>query len=182
MAANLRRTLIQIHLIFAAIMAPAFLFVALSGGMYLIGVEANVDKTAIALPSDTRLDFKSASLEADVRALLQQQNIDYDFEYIRNRGKVIQLRPTSRRHIEITQTDAAPIATWNSPNLPFALIELHKGHGPSAFKTYQKFVAATLMIVVLGGLIVGLLAPALRRRTIVATLVGTGLFVFLAFL
>jgi esterase/lipase len=60
------------------------------------------------------------------------------------------------------------------------MMELHKGHGPKLFKTYQKLVALALIGVVLGGFMVGLLAKAYRRKTIVATVLGLLAFLGLA--
>ena len=62
------------------------------------------------------------------------------------------------------------------------MIELHKGHGPSLFKLYQKFVAILLIGVVLGGVLVGLLAKAYRGKTIASLIGGTVLFLVLALL
>jgi len=176
---KLRRLLVTLHLIFAGFLTPAFLLLALTGGNYLLGNKGSFDKTPITLSADSQLDFTSASLEADVRALLKTQNIDHNFEYIRNRGTVIQLRPTSRKYIEFSQSDDGLKASWVQPSLQAGLMELHKGHGPTLFKTYQKVVALGLIGVVLGGFFVGLLSPVYRRRTIVATGLGTLVFIAL---
>jgi len=174
---KLRQNLVLLHLFFAAFMAPAFLLVAVSGGLYLIGNKGKVATTAVNLPAGTTLDFKSQSLEADVRSLFERAGIDEDFEYIKNRGDHIQTRPTSQKYIEIRQNSDGLKATHNVPNFQKSMIELHKGHGPKLFKTYQKLVALALIGVVLGGFFVGLLAKAYRRKTLVAS--GLGLIVFL---
>jgi len=58
---------------------------------------------------------------------------------------------------------------------------LHKGHGPQLFKSYQKLVALLLLGVVLGGILVGLLAKAYRRQTIIAVAVGFVVFFLVGF-
>ena len=60
------------------------------------------------------------------------------------------------------------------------MIELHKGHGPLKFKTYQKLVALGLLGVVLGGFSVGLLAANYRRKTLIASALGLMTFFLLA--
>ena len=90
---KLRKTLINLHLLFAAFMAPAFILVAVSGGLYLTGNKGQVSKTDVALPAAAVLDFKSASIEDDVRSLLSEAGIKHKFEYVRNRGSRIELRP-----------------------------------------------------------------------------------------
>jgi hypothetical protein len=177
-----RRLFILAHLWFAGLLAPAFLLVAVSGGLYLIGNKGEFKSTPVTLPASASLNFQSPSLEQDVRDLLASADIDHKFEYIRNRGTVIQLRPTSRTYLEFRQSDAGLTATRKVPDLQGKLIELHKGHGPQAFKTYQKFVAIGLLGVVFGGILVGLLAKAYRRQTLIAVVIGTVIFYILAFL
>jgi len=130
-----RRLFILAHLWFAGLLAPAFLLVAVSGGLYLIGNKGEFKSTPVTLPASASLDFQSPSLEQDVRDLLASANIDHKFEYIRNRGTVIQLRPTSRTYLEFRQSEAGLTATRKVPDLQGKLIELHKGHGPQAFNS-----------------------------------------------
>ena len=178
---KIRKLLVTLHLLFAGFLTPAFLLLAITGGNYLIGNKGSLDKTPIALVENAQLDFKSATLESDVRKLLSANNIDYKFEYVKNRGTVIQLRPTSRKYIEMKQSAKGLTATWVQPSFQAGLMELHKGHGPTLFKTYQKFVALGLIGVVFGGFLVGVLARAYLRKTIIATVIGTIIFIILGF-
>ena len=177
---NVRKYLVLAHLLFAGFMAPAFLLLAVSGGLYLLGNKGELTTQTLTLPANAQLDFSSASIEDDVRAMLSAANIEHKFEYVKNRGQLIQLRPTSRTYIEIKQTPTGLAATRNVPNFQKSMMELHKGHGPSLFKTYQKLVALTLLAVVFGGLLVGLLSPTYRKKTILASVLGTLVFLFLA--
>ncbi len=177
---KIRKLLILLHLYGAAFMAPAFLLVAISGGNYLLGNKGHVASAAMSLPAGAALDFKSPTLEADVRALLKSSSIDHKFGYVKNRGNLIQLRPTSRKYIEFAQTDEGLKASVKSPNLVASMMELHKGHGPALFKTYQKLVALTLFFVIFGGVMVGLLAKTYRRKTLTALALGIIAFLGLA--
>jgi len=177
---KLRKLLILLHLYGAAFMAPAFLLLATSGGLYLMGKKGAVETTEITLPANASLDFKSPTLEADVRNFLSSAGIDYKFEYVKNRGNVIHLRPTSRTYIEMKQTSEGLTASFKDPNLTAAVMEIHKGHGPSLIKTYHKIVALLLFGVVIGGIFVGVLAKAYRRKTLVTMIVGTLIYVLIA--
>lgn len=177
-----RRLLITLHLIFAGLMAPAFLLVAVSGGLYLIGVKGKTIETPVALAANASLDFSSDNLDAEVRTLLANSGIDHDFEYIRNRGTRLDLRPTSRTYLTISQTPGGLVAMQHKPDLQKSMIELHMGHGPTLFKFYQKFVALFLIGVVLGGVLVGLMSQAYRGKTIASLAIGTVVFAILAFL
>lgn len=178
---KIRKLLITLHLLFAGFLTPAFLLVAITGGNYLLGNKGSVESTPINLPADAALDFNSETLQADVEALLEQAKIEHDFEYIRNRGRILQLRPTSRAYMQFEQKPDGLTASMNKPSLQAGLMELHKGHGPKMFKTYQKIVALGLVLVVLGGFLVGILARTYRRKTLLATGLGTLLFIALAF-
>lgn len=176
-----RRLFILAHLWFAGFLAPAFLLVAVSGGLYLLGISGSFKSEPIALPTEATLDFDSSTLDADVRTLLASANIKQKFDYIRHRGSVIQLRPTSRSHLEFRQTEDGLTATRKTPDLQGVMMELHKGHGPSWYKFYQKLIALGLILVVFGGVLVGLLAKAYRRQTCLAVGLGTLVFIVLAF-
>jgi len=86
-------------------MAPAFLLVAVTGGMHMVGGVEKETRAPIELPAGTIIDLKSSTAEADIRALLKSANIDHDFEYLRNRGTTAQTRPTSRPYINFKQQD-----------------------------------------------------------------------------
>lgn len=177
-----RSVLINIHLYLAALFAPIVLMLAFSGGLYLLGVKGSVNTTDVPLPADTRLDFNSSSLQDDVQALLSNAGVSHDFEYIKRKGSVLYTRPTSREHYQITQTDNGLTVARNTPDVQAGLIELHKGHGPLAFKTLQKFTAGGLIIVLLSGVWLGLTSPRLRKPTLLSTGIGLALFVVLGFL
>ena len=178
---KIRKLLVTLHLIFAGLLTPAFLMLAITGGNYLLGNKGNIETTAIQLKPDASLDFGSDILRDDVIKLLADNGIEHKFEYVKDRGpNKIHLRPTSRDYIEFVQTPDGLTASMNKPSLQAGFMELHKGHGPKIFKLYQKLVALGLIGVVFGGFFVGILAPAYRRKTLAATGIGTILFFILA--
>jgi uncharacterized iron-regulated membrane protein len=176
----MRRFLILIHLLVAAFVAPAFLLVALSGGLYLVGNKGELSSTELAAPSTVMLDFKSPLLEEEVRALLEELEIEHNFEYLRVSDISAQTRPTSRTYLQFDQNEQGLKITKQEPNLQKSMIELHKGHGPTVFKTYQKFVAVALLLSVLSGVWMGLASPGFRRKTITAASLGLLVFLILA--
>ena len=181
MSPKFRKYLILAHLWLAGLMAPAFALHAISGGLYLMNIKGEATTERVALPAGAALDFKSPTLEADVRAFLQTANLKHDFEYVRNRGNIIQLRPTSKTYLEFKQTPDGLSATRVKPDTVRSMMELHKGHGPQIFKSYQKLVALMLLLVVLGGILVGLMAKAYRRQTVIALVIGGVVFVLAGF-
>jgi hypothetical protein len=179
---KLRNLLITLHLYGAALLAPVFLLVAITGGLNMAGIEGKTEEAPIILPADTKFDTKSPKFEDDVRALLKAENVAVDFEYIRTRGSNFTTRPTSRPHVSFENKDGQLTAKFVKPDTLNALMEIHKGHGPRVYKILGWIGGFALFFVVLGGLIIGLLSAAYRRTTIVSTLIGSAIFVWAAFL
>lgn len=169
---KIRRLLILLHLYGAALMAPAFVLVAYTGALHMIGGVESETSQPIALPAGTQIDFKSPTAKDDVKALLKSVNVDHDFEYIKDRGSSAQTRPTSRPYVSFKKTDTGWTATKQTPNLQKSLMEIHKGHGPKIMRTYHKLVGFTLILIVFGGILIGLLAKAYRKKTIIASIIG----------
>lgn len=176
-----RSFLTNIHLYIAALFAPVLLMMAFSGGLYLLGIKGSVEETVIELPADTTLNFKSATLKQDVANILAAAGEPNKFEYTKGRGNSLITRPASRQSYKLSQTDAGLQLTRLNPDLQAGLIELHKGHGPQAFKTFQKFMALGLVIVLLSGVWLGLSSNKLRRPTLLTGAVGLALFLVLGF-
>lgn len=177
-----RSLLIKLHLYAAAFLAPAFLFVAISGGLYLIGIKGSVEKTDVGLSAGAALNLSSKTLYEDVQDLLAESGISHDFEYVKVRGNTLVTRPTSRAYYQFDVKADMLVASYNEPSLQKSLIELHKGHGPGVFKTFQKILSLGLIFVVLSGFWLGVSSLGLRRNTLIVTGLGTALFGLLIFL
>ena len=174
-----RRLLVSIHLYLAAFFAPILLMMAISVGLYLLGQKGSIEKTPVPIAIDNAeidSDAGIAAMETAVRKLLAAIDPDFRFEYLNVKGSVIYTRPTSRTHYEIHLGDE-PKASLNEPSLQKRLIELHMGHGPRAFKTFQKAMAAGLILVMLSGLWLGISSAPLRNSTLLTS--GAGLLAFL---
>jgi len=176
-----RNLLIWVHLFLAAFLAPSFLMVGTTGALKLAGVEPSIEDIDLVLPADTQLDPDSPALKQDIATILAAQNIHLDIESVRSRDGNMTTRPTSRTFARLNQTPDGLQASLHKPGLQYALMELHKGHGPAIFKTYQLIAGIALFLVIVGGLIVGLLAKAYRQKTLVSLALGTMAFLALGF-
>ena len=177
-----RKLLITIHMYLAAFFAPAVLLVATSGGLYLAGVKGEVEQEAIYSSSDATIDSKSASLHADVAALLADAGVEsYSYEYVKVSGANLYTRPTSSNHYIIKSNEDGVEVIHARPSLQSRMIELHKGHGPSAFKTFQKAFAVGLIFIILSGLWLGISTARLRRSTLLTATAGAVVFALLLF-
>jgi len=174
-----RKLLITIHLTLAAFFTPILLIIGVSGGLYLIGEKGHFQSEPIYQGSADSFDFKAKDREEQIRQFIQTNNIDHEFEYVKTSGKTSYTRPTSRQHLTFQKQGKQLIVTKRTPNFIASIIELHKGHGPTIFKTFQKFTAIGLFLILISGLYLGLTSPAFKNKTLVIS--GLGLLSFLIF-
>ncbi|MXO87065.1 hypothetical protein GRI38_13605 [Altererythrobacter aurantiacus] len=177
-----RNIFVLFHLFAASLLAPMFLMVAITGANYLLGFEGETRETPISLPVGMTFDAEADDTEEKVRSVLSTNELPADFDYLRTRPGSITTRPTSRDYVQFTEEDGVWSATLYEPNLQYSFMELHKGHGPQLFRTYQIVAGIVLFLVTIGGLVVGLMAKTYRRKTIYSTIGGTLVFAALAFL
>ena len=173
----MRPLLIKLHLYIAAFFAPVLLIMAVSGGLYLIGIKGQVSTTPVTVTDPMTIDTKAEDLAAEVGQFLVANGVDHDFEYIKVSGDHLITRPTSTTWYDVDVSGDVPTISRAEPDLVKRLVELHKGHGPMLFKDLQKVMAVGLMIVLLSGLWLGLSSPTLRVPTAITA--GTGLLVFI---
>jgi hypothetical protein len=175
-----RKLFITLHMYLAAFFAPAVLLVAISGGLYLAGVKGNVEQETIYNSSETVIDTKSTTLQADVSALLASAGVEsYSFEYVKVSGTTLYTRPTSSDHYIIKSIAGGVEVIHARPSIQSRMIELHKGHGPTNFKTFQKAFAIGLIFIILSGLWLGISSARLRRSTLVTAATGAVIFALL---
>lgn len=161
-------------------MAPAFIMVAISGGLYLFGIKGSTENTSIEVGSELSINLGSNNLEEEVRKLITKLDLKIDFEYLKTRESTVTTRPSSREFLELKVTDNGLQVNRVRPDLQSSLIELHKGHGPTSFRTYQKLVAVCLIFVMLSGLWMGLSNQMMRKKTLIALILGSVTFLLLS--
>ncbi|MDX1697018.1 MAG: PepSY domain-containing protein [Thiohalobacterales bacterium] len=169
-----RNVLITIHMYLSAFFAPAVLLVAISGGLYLFGIKGKVETDSIFQSDNRVIDTSSASLKDDIAALLAEAGVEaFSFEYVKVKGDTLYTRPTSSEHSIINLNPGGVEVVHARPSLQKRMIELHMGHGPTAFKTFQKVFAIGLILVMISGLWLGISAQRLRRSTSLTFAAGT---------
>ncbi|TDG13717.1 hypothetical protein E2F43_09355 [Seongchinamella unica] len=175
-----RRLLIKIHMYLAAFFTPAVLLIAISGGLYLVGVKGQVEEQILYSKAGAVIDSESSSLQADVDALLREAGVESpDYEYVKVSGNRLYTRPTSSDHYVIESTAAGLAVIQASPSLQKRMIELHKGHGPTVFKTFQKVFAVGLLFIMISGLWLGIGNARLRRPVLLTATSGAAVFALL---
>ncbi|MFC6439697.1 PepSY-associated TM helix domain-containing protein [Bowmanella sp. JS7-9] len=175
-----RKTLVALHLYLAAFFAPILLIMAISGGLYLLGIKGNVTSGDPVQLNNIQLANDEHLREQQIRDVFMQVGLDADFEYLKGAGTRWQTRPTSRDHFIIEQQGNDLLITPRSPDLIASIVELHKGHGPGLFRILQQLLALGLVIVLLTGLWLGLKMASMKNQTLSFTAAGILLFVLFA--
>ena len=175
-----RALLIKLHLYCSAFFAAAIVLVAVSGGLYLIGIKGTIEQTPVGTLATGRQLLLDPS-EAKVQAALASLGVsDFEFEYVKQKGSQLITRPTTRSFYTLDINGDEAVVQYNEPSLQKRMIELHMGHGPTAYKTYQQVFAAGMLFIILTGLWLGLSSARLRISTAVISGVGVILFLWLA--
>ena len=156
--------------------SAAIVLMALSGGLYLIGIKGTIDQTRVGLAGSGEQLLAEPSIEAVQAALTEVGVTDFEFDYVKQKGSQLITRPTTRPFYTLDISGNEVVVQYNEPSLQKKMIELHMGHGPVAYKTYQKVFAAGMLFIILSGLWAGLSSAKLRRPTVLVA--GGGLLVF----
>jgi hypothetical protein len=175
-----RALLIKLHLYLSAFFSAAIILVAVSGGLYLIGIKGSVEQTPVGTLSAGQQLLANPSQSAVESALAEAGVSGFRFDYVKQKGAQLITRPTTRAFYTLDVAGDDIIVRYNEPSLQKRMIELHMGHGPSAYKVYQQIFAAGMLFIILSGLWLGLSSDRLRRATAGVCSAGVVLFVLLA--
>ena len=175
-----RALLIKLHLYCSAFFAAGIILVAVSGGLYLIGIKGTIEQTLVGTLT-TGQQLSQDPSETNVQAALASLGVaDFEFEYVKQKGSQLITRPTTRPFYTLDISGDEAVVRYNEPSLQKRMIELHMGHGPTAYKTYQKVFAAGMLFIILTGLWLGLSSARLRFSTAMISGAGVLLFFWLA--
>ena len=175
-----RALLIKLHLYLSAFFSAAIILVAVSGGLYLIGIKGSVEQTLVGTLSAGQQLLASPSQSAVQSVLAEAGVSDFRFDYVKQKGAQLITRPTTRAFYTLDVVGDEIIVRYNEPSLQKSMIELHMGHGPSAYKVYQQIFAAGMLFIMLSGLWLGLSSSRLRFSTALVSGSGVALFLWLA--
>ncbi len=149
-----------------------------------IGAKGQTLKIPIPLSDDLMVAIAAKPTEKKGgrgKAVLADIDPQYDFEYLKISGSILITRPTSRSYYQVNLQNSAML-TRIEPDWIKSMIELHRGHGPTLLKDFQKVMALGLLLIVLSGLWLGLTSSALRPSTLITSSAGLIAFLVLAFL
>ncbi len=106
-----RGLFITIHMYLSAFFAPVIFLVAISGGLYLVGVKGSVQTQEIYSSGDYFFDAKAEDLRGEVDALLAEAGVgEFSYEYVKVKGDTLYARPTSTDHYVIKLGDKTSVS------------------------------------------------------------------------
>lgn len=174
--------LTKLHLILAAFMFPAVLMFLVTGALYTWGNKGEWHEESASITLAQPLSEQS---EGDITSLAVQQLVERGLpipsgELSVETGEGASLTWIgAKSEIALTATDDPLIAQANikEASLHRNLVQLHKAKGSDYFKVYATILAVVLFLLVLSGIIMGLQVKALRRMTLVSSVLGAVAFV-----
>jgi ABC-type uncharacterized transport system substrate-binding protein len=91
-----RTLLIKLHFYCSAFFAAAIVLVAVSGGLYLIGLKGSIERTPVGTLA-TGQQLSQNPSEANVQAALASLGVaDLEFEYVKQKGSQLITRTMTR--------------------------------------------------------------------------------------
>ena len=158
-----RKLFLNIHLYLAAFFLPFLLLMPITGVSYLLGEKgakiSRVEFSTNEVPPQDKTQQKEW-----IKNQFENNNIDFDWEYIKPNGNDLILRPSSKDHyivsVQADKTDFIKI----EPNLLLKLIELHKGHGPALFKSLEISAGIGLILLTISGIFLSFYSRSLRKK------------------
>ncbi|NVK37917.1 MAG: PepSY domain-containing protein [Gammaproteobacteria bacterium] len=177
-----RVKIINLHLILAAVLLPAILMFAITGGFYTWGVKGGYDSQSYKLPLANPLGADLGSLVQFAQAELDKQNQAYPTGGAKlksNEHTHILEWTGSNLDISLSTDKGSSLATLQvKQTSPYRqLVQLHKAKGGTVFKIYAALVAIGLLVILFSGVLMGVTLTKYRQTTVLALLAGTGLWV-----
>ena len=178
-----RTILTKLHLAFAAFMFPAMLMFLTTGALYTWGNKGEwrerTELTQLSQPyaQQSDADLRDAAIAALAANGLPEPSGGISLS---GEGAGQTLAWTgARSEVSVAASDDPMVAevTVKEATLHRWLVQLHKAKGSTVFKLYATLLAATLFLLVLSGVVMGLQAKPLRKLTIGSGVAGLAAFV-----
>jgi len=172
-----RHHLITVHLILSTFFLPFLLMMPLSGVLYLTGLDKGEDPREEVFQVEAQIPESKEEREAFFRNLFKEKGIDFDFEYIRDRETQFTFRPSSRTHYVAHLKEPSTIVFEKvTPRFVTRMMELHMGHGPQLFRSFEILFGIGLIVIAISGIWLSFIVPAYRTKLFLSFCAGAVVF------
>lgn len=180
-----RQQLVNIHLIIAAVLLPAILMFAVTGGFYTWGIKGSYDVKSFNLPLATPLKGDLGSMVLFVQSELAKQNqaLPSGGAKLKSNDHTHVLEWTGRQlDISLATDKGSKLAKLEVKHATLyrQLVQLHKAKSGQAFKVYAATIAIGLLVILLSGVLMGLSMPKYRKTTQISLIMGALIWLVMA--
>lgn len=177
-----RMLIIKTHAILACFFIPMATLYFVSGGLYAVGVEGDVDKQVFTLELERPFAPDLAQLSGVVAAALQQRGLvaprgdplikekkgNYEYQWGDLRRLVLMIPTSNPLQIELTYRQRSALAQ---------VMRVHKVEAGLPAKVMSISMAIALLLILVSGVFLAVGLPKLRRTALFA--LGAGFLVLL---
>ncbi len=178
-----RSLLLKLHLMIAALVLPVTVMFAVTGALYTWGIKGNytTHEYMVELSSPLPDDRQQLTQLATTALQAHQLPLPSGEPAVKQSGNRVTLEWTGSRLDVLLESGASPQEaklTVKETSVYRHLVQLHKAKGGMAFKVYAAFFAASLLLILLTGLLMAWQMPKYRPLLLVSA--GSGLLLFSA--
>ncbi len=167
-----RKLYLNIHLYLAAFFLPFLLLMPITGVSYLLG-EKGSKISSVEFIVDELPPIEKNQQNDWIKNQFKNNNINFEWEYIKVNGKDLILRPSSVDHYIVSVQENRSEFIKIQPNFLLKMIELHKGHGPSLFKSLEIGAGIGLIFLTISGIILSFYSRSLRKKFLLPLIIGS---------
>lgn len=167
-----RKLYLNIHLYLAAFFLPFLLLMPITGVSYLLG-EKGSKISSVEFIVDELPPIEKNQQNDWIKNQFKNNNINFEWEYIKVNGKDLILRPSSVDHYIVSVQENRTEFIKIQPNFLLKMIELHKGHGPSLFKSLEIGAGIGLIFLTISGIILSFYSRSLRKKFLLPLIIGS---------
>lgn len=171
-----RHHIITIHLVLSTFLLPFLLMMPLTGTLYLLGEKGDQTTSEKMFSISGPIPEGEQEREKFFRDAFKEKSIDFRFEYIKDAGSTLIFRPASRDHYIAKLNEEGADLHEAQPNFLKKMIELHKGHGPRLFRSFEMIFGVGLILIALSGVWLAVLVPMYRKKLVLSFLAGALFF------
>lgn len=176
-----RNYIVKTHLILASLLMPFLLLMPLSGVFYLLDIKGETVNEFSFVVSEP-IPFEAEAKIQFFREQFKKNNIDFEFESIKDAGKELIFRPTTKLYYTAILIPENDIRVYKSkPNLVKKLIELHKGHGPKILRILEIIFGISLITIALSGVWIAVITKPYRKPMLISFSIGAIVILFALF-
>lgn len=177
-----RQILTTIHVVIAGFFLPVAIMFAVTGGLYTFGVKGEYETKKLSLPLTMAAEPKLSELITAAEAILKEHNngeVPTGSPGIKKAGTSWQFEWTGSNY-DFTLDPTTTAGTYNvaikETSAHRFFVQLHKAKGGLPFKILAGGLAAGLLALFFGGVLLAFSSPILKKKLYASFIFGAAAF------